>query len=181
MDRAALLSRQDIIAALERLGQLALADGFTLGLVVLGGAAMVLGYDARLSTHDVDACFLPPPEASVVRRWAIIVAEELALPDDWLNDAAKGFLVGLSLGPILLSAPGIEVRQPKVEQLLAMKLCAWRDDVDIADATRLLAELRPGLLQSDVWHLLLPYVPPGSELKAQYALADLWESNYGDN
>lgn len=176
-----MLTRQDITSALERLGQLALADGYTLDLVVLGGAAMVLGYDARLSTHDVDAFFLPPPEASVVRRWCVAVAEELGLPDDWLNDAAKGFLVGLSLGPTLLSAPGIEVRQPKAEQLLAMKLCAWRDDVDIADAARLLAELRPSLSRTDIWLLLLPFVPKGTELKAQYAFADLWESIDGDN
>jgi hypothetical protein len=72
----ALLTRQDIITALERLGQLALADGYTLHLVVVGGAAMVLGYNARQSTHDIDAIFLPPPEARIVREWASVVARE---------------------------------------------------------------------------------------------------------
>jgi hypothetical protein len=78
----ALLTRQDIIAALERLGQLAAADGYTLRLVVVGGAAMVLGYDARLSTHNVDALFLAPPQAHVVRTWAKVVAQEYGWPDD---------------------------------------------------------------------------------------------------
>src|SRR5262245_5107082 len=151
----ALLTRQEIIIALERLGQLALAQGYTLQLVVVGGAAMVLGYNARPSTHDIDALFLPPPEAHVVRGWAKIIAHEFAWPDDWLNDAAKGYLIGLSQGPILLHSPGIEVRQPTAEQLLAMKLCAWRDDVDIADAARLLTELEPQINRTELWRRLI--------------------------
>ena len=62
----ALLTCHDIVRALERLGQLAVADGYTLHLVVVGGAAMVLGYDARQSTQDIDALFLPPPEARLI-------------------------------------------------------------------------------------------------------------------
>ena len=120
----ALLNQQDIITAFARLGQLAAADGLTLHLIVVGGAAMVLGYRARESTHDIDALFLPPPEARVVRTWAAAIAQEFNWPEDWLNDAAKGYLIGLSQGPILLEAPGIQVRQPAAEQLLAMKLCA---------------------------------------------------------
>ena len=176
----ALLTRQDMISALERLGQLAAADGSILHLMVVGGAAMVLGYNARQSTHDIDALFLPPPEAHVVRAWAKVIAREYGWPDDWLNDAARGYLMGLSSGPVLLEAPGIEVRQPAVEQLLAMKLCAWRDDVDIADASRLLIDLAPGSNRVDVWQRVMPYLVPGRELKAQYAFEDLWESVYGD-
>ena len=141
---------------------------------------MVLGYNARQSTHDIDALFLPPPEAHVVRAWAKLIAHENGWLDDWLNDAAKGYLMGFSSGPILLEAPGIEVCQPAVEQLLAMKLCAWRDDVDIADASRLLTELASGSNRVDVWQRVMPYLLPGRELKAQYAFEDLWESAYGD-
>ena len=51
----ALLTRQEIISALERLGQLAAADVYKLHLLVVGGAAMVLGYNARQSTHDIES------------------------------------------------------------------------------------------------------------------------------
>ncbi|MFP4439638.1 MAG: DUF6036 family nucleotidyltransferase [Chloroflexaceae bacterium] len=176
----AILTRQDMISALERLGQLAVADGYTLQLIVVGGAAMVLGYNARLSTRDIDALFLPPPAARVVRVWAQIIAREYGWTDDWLNDAAKGYLIGVSTGPVVLSAPGIEVYQPATEQLLAMKLCAWRDDVDIADAECLLTDLAPGSNRLEVWQRVVPYLLPGRELKAQYAFEDLWESIYGD-
>lgn len=175
----ALLSRQEIVAAFARLGQLAAAQGYTLRLVLLGGAAMVLGYDARQSTQDVDALFLPPPEASVVRAWAVIIAQENGWPEDWLNDAAKAYLTAVSDGPVLFEAPGIVVRQTAVEQLLGMKLCAWRDDVDIADASRLLAVLTESCDRAEVWRRIEPYLVPGRELKAQFAFDDLWESLYG--
>ncbi|MFL5802420.1 MAG: DUF6036 family nucleotidyltransferase, partial [Roseiflexaceae bacterium] len=165
----ALLTRRDIITALERLGQLALANGYTLHLVIVGGAAMVLGYNARQSTHDIDALFLPPPEAHIVRAWARVIAQEYCWTDDWLNDAAKGYLVGLSSGPVLLEAPGIEVRQPAVEQLLAMKLCAWRDDVDIADASRLLTDLAHTGRREELWRRLVPSV--GTVPSPEVALA----------
>lgn len=116
----------------------------------------------------------------MVRAWATVIAREYGWPDDWLNDAAKGYLMGVSSGPILLESPGIAVRQPAVEQLLAMKLCAWRDDVDIADARRLLVELAPVGNRVDVWQCVVPYLVHGRELKAQYAFEDLWESVYGD-
>ena len=141
---------------------------------------MVLGYDARKSTQDIDALFLPPPEGRVVRAWAMIIARENGWPDNWLNDAAKVYLTGLSDGPVLLQAPGIEARQPAIEQLLAMKLCAWRDDVDIADASRLLTALEPTRDRAEVWQRIVPYLVPGRELKAQYAFEDLWESLYGN-
>lgn len=94
-----------------------------------------------------------------------------------MNDAVKGFVVGLSVGSILLSAPGIEVRCPSFEQLLAMKLCAWRDDVDIADARRLLQELSRDYNQT--WSIVSQYLQPGSELKGKYAFDDLWEEVHG--
>jgi len=59
-----------------------------------------------------------------------------------------------------------------------MKLSAWRDDVDVADARRLLQEMSGA--RDDVWQALEPFLVPGNELKAQYAFADLWEALYGD-
>ena len=43
----ATLSKQEIIQALERLGQLAQQQGHSIELLVIGGAAMVLMYNAR--------------------------------------------------------------------------------------------------------------------------------------
>lgn len=88
--------------------------------------------------------------------------------------------MGVSEGEILYAAPGIEARAPALEQLLAMKLSAWRDDVDIADARRLLEEMvKFNRDREALWNRIEPYLVPGDELTAQYAFLDLWESLYG--
>lgn len=172
-----LLSQQQIVRALTRLGEIAQMQGHEIDLLAVGGVVMVLGYNARLATHDVDVFILSPKETHITRSLAQQVAQELGWPDDWLNDGAKGFLVGISQGPVIFSAPGIVVRRPKIAQLLAMKLSAWRDDVDIEDARRLLQELQG--TQDEIWQAVEPFLIPGKQLKAQYAFWDLWETTYG--
>jgi predicted nucleotidyltransferase len=177
----ATFSREEIQDGLKRLGELAQAQGLYIRLTLVGGAVMVLGYQARQSTRDVDAVILAPKEARLVRVLAKRVAEEHDWPEDWLNDGAKGYLVGISEGPLLFRAPGIEARAPSLEQLLAMKLSAWRDDLDISDARRLLQEIKSGRDKDDIWQSLEQYLVPGDELTAQYAFLDLWESLYGSD
>ncbi len=146
----AIFTRQEIEEGLRRLGELAQAKGLQVELTLVGGAVMVLRFDARPSTRDVDAVIRSPREARLVRDLAKQVAEEHDWPEDWLNDGAKGYLVGISKGPLVFQAPGIEARAPSMEQLLAMKLSAWRDDVDISDARRLLTEVASGRKRDDV-------------------------------
>ncbi|NJN15275.1 MAG: hypothetical protein HC822_02715 [Oscillochloris sp.] len=172
------LDRATMEQALVRLGELAAAEGHTLTLIVVGGAAMVLNYQSRYATQDVDAFFVTPPEARQTRAWAKTVATELRLPADWLNDGAKGFMQGVSYGPLLIDAPGIKVYQISPEQLLAMKLSAWRSAQDISDATTVLADLvRYYPNKPTLWHAVAPYTV---HLKAQYAFEELWERTYGD-
>jgi hypothetical protein len=175
----ALLSKQQIIGLLERLGGLAKERSEQIELLLVGGAVMVVVYEQRLSTHDVDVVILSPKDETTVRELVKQVAGECDLSEDWLNDAAKGYLVGMSQGPVIFSAPGITVKMPSTAQLLAMKLCAWRDDVDIEDARRLLLELTGD--REKVWQAIEPHLVPGNELKAHYAFLDLWESTYGKN
>ena len=176
MPYMAVLSKQDVIAALARLGDLADARGETIELLLLGGSVMVLVFETRQSTRDVDVVILHPAETAQVRAMAQTVAQERGWPADWLNDGAKGFMVGITKGPVVFSAPGIVVRRPAIEQLPAMKLCAWRDDVDIADVRRLLRELQGSRQQ--VWEMASPHLQPGRELKAKYAFDDLWEESH---
>ncbi|MBI3915351.1 MAG: hypothetical protein HY327_14335 [Chloroflexi bacterium] len=145
----------------------------------MGGAVMVLAYQTRPSTRDVDVFIRSPREARVVRELATQVANEYGWKEDWLNDAAKGYFMGVSKGMLLFNAPGIQAHAPALEQLLAMKLCAWRDDVDVADARRLLQELVRRPDKDRIWKSVEPYLVPGDELKSQYAFLDLWESLYG--
>jgi predicted nucleotidyltransferase len=174
-----LINQSEIRSALLRLGELAAHEGQQVELIIIGGAAMALQYNARSATKDVDVVVYKPEERSTVWRLSKKVASELGLPSEWLNDAAKGYVSGFTLGSVVLEAPGIKVFSPGPEQLLAMKLSAWRDDVDVADATRLLMELPTD--KELVWSTVQKFLVTGSELKAQYALDDLWETVNEDN
>jgi hypothetical protein len=105
------------------------------------------------------------------------VAADLELPEDWLNDGAKGYLKGLLPGEVLLDRPVLLVRALGPQQLLAMKLSAWRDDVDIGDARLLLSKVKGQ--REEVWAAIEPFLVPGREIKARYAFEDLWESIHG--
>ncbi len=142
---------------------------------------MVLGFDARQSTKDVDVVIISPAEASLVRNYVKIIASEFNWPEDWLNDGAKGYAVGISKGALLFISPGIEAYALSLEQALAMKLCAWRDDIDVSDARRLLQQLNLSQGKDAIWSMLEPFLVPGDELTAQYAFLDLWENLYGSN
>src|SRR5215213_6478279 len=119
------LSADDITQAFDALSQELGRHARHAELVVVGGAALVLLFRARESTKDVDAYFVRP-EASLIREAAEAVANRLNLPLDWLNDGAKGYLVGLTTGDVLYDSQSLTVRAASTPQLLAMKLAAWR-------------------------------------------------------
>ena len=88
---------------------------------------------------------------------------------------AKGFIHGLSPGQVLLETRSLVVRSVAAPQLLAMKLGAWRDDLDVADARLLLSKIAGD--RDSVWLQVEPHLVPGRELKARYAFDDIWEAD----
>jgi len=167
-----------LLTALRRLGELAFARGERVELFAVGGAVMMLRHEARAATKDLDAVILAPEPASGVRRLAQQVAAEQALPEDWLNDGAKGFIGAHVSGEVLFEAPGITLYGAPPVQLLALKLGAWRDDIDIADAEVCLRALSG--TREAIWSALEPFLSPGTESKAWYAFDELWESIHHD-
>lgn len=58
---------------------------------MFGGAAMVLAFDARPATRDVDALFVPD---GPMLDAAAEVASELSLPRSWLKNQASRYVSG---------------------------------------------------------------------------------------
>lgn len=77
------LGRDEILRALRRLGELAREKKIELELSIYGGCAMMLAFDRRAITRDVDAIFHP---RDTVAPLIAQVAEERELPEEWLND-----------------------------------------------------------------------------------------------
>lgn len=119
--------RAEIEAAFRRLAERLAARGVTGEVLLLGGAATCLAYDARGMTQDVDAVFEPK---AVVRAEATGVADELGLAPDWLNDAAKGFMSMAPMGErrAVLEIPGLRVWAPPPDYIFAMKCLAARSE-----------------------------------------------------
>jgi hypothetical protein len=169
------LTQADIRRALEALAAALPATHPPRELWIVGGAALVLLYAE--TTKDVDGIALGAAAAAELRAAAGSVAASLGLPADWLNDGAKGYLHGLAPGEVLFSRASLVVRSVAPRQLLAMKLSAWRDDLDVSDARLLLSKL-PGD-KASVWQQVEPYLVPGRQLRAQYAFDDHWEADRG--
>lgn len=106
-------------------------------LHVFGGAAMVLAFDARAATRDVDALFQPDgPVLDAARE----VATELDLPRSWLDDQASSYVSGrVGRGTPVYDDPNLRVMTTPAEHLLAMKVRA-AGSVRDADDIRLLLQ-----------------------------------------
>ncbi len=131
-------TRARILAALQALGdELTLRD-VRGQIFIVGGAAMALAYSTRRVTKDIDAAF--EPKTSIYEA-AAKVAEELGLPEDWLNDAAKAYMPGADEhSRPLPEIHGIEIATASPRYLLAMKLMAMRFGEDDEDIELLLRE-----------------------------------------
>ncbi len=120
------LSRNRIVQALRRLGELAHKQKVTLEISLYGGAVFTLVYGSRDATKDVDAVVRP---SEIGKTLAAKVAAELGLPEDWLNDDVKQFLAEKEAKRSLPEGDfgeGIRIVIPTAAYLLAMKLRACR-------------------------------------------------------
>jgi hypothetical protein len=131
-------NRAKIVEALQTLGDELTKQGIRGQIFIVGGAAMALAYSTRRVTRDIDAVFEPK---SSIYDAAARVAAKLDLPEDWLNDAAKGFMPGVDENARLIpDINGIEITTASPQYLLAMKLMAMRFGEDDEDIVTLLRE-----------------------------------------
>ena len=125
-----ILSRDRIKDLLHKLNDELCARNIEGELLLVGGAVMSLVYSARESTKDIDALFAPKEE-----MYAAIesIAKRELLPNGWLNDAVKGFVVETAEFQEYLNLSHLKVLTAVPEYLLAMKCLSCRTGVGSID------------------------------------------------
>ena len=118
-----MLDKQEILDLLARLSE-ELAKNQVVGeLYLVGGAVMCLVFEEREATKGVDGFFKP---VQAVRIAARRVAAASGSPEDWLNDAVKGFLADKGDFQPYLELSHLRVMTASPQYLLAMKCLAMR-------------------------------------------------------
>lgn len=152
---------KDIARFLQLLNDRLKHQGVSGEICLYGGAALILAWQVRTATRDIDAVFVPP---DVIRSAAAFVAREYDLPEGWLNDGVKGFLSARGERETprpVMELSHLTVNVPAARYLLAMKVLAARtgeSQEDAGDARFLIGKLK---LKSarEVFEILEGYYP----------------------
>lgn len=147
------LDRGRLRQAFELLGRDLARRGLLVELAVYGGGALMLQFEWRRSTEDVDAVVRAGFDERLLAPSIEAVASEMELDSGWLNNAV-GMYTALEENETLFEVGGsypaigdlgLRVFLANPRYLLAMKLCALasydRGDKDMDDARKLAVHL----------------------------------------
>jgi len=134
-----------------------------------GAAVMCLVF----TTKDVDGIFEPTRE---IRSAAAAVAAQHGVPEDWLNDAAKGFFLSDPPRIPVLELDHLRVWAPSAEYMLAMKCVSARFDThDRGDVEFLIRHLELGS-PDEVQEIIRRFYPRERiPAKARFLVEELFE------
>lgn len=167
------LTRPEILRLLDLLNAELAAEGVHGELYLVGGAVMCLALDARDATRDLDGYFRPTGE---IRQAAGRVAARAGVPDDWLNDAVKGFLSPRGDFDPYLDLDHLKVFVARPEYLLAMKCAAMRlgeEFRDLDDVRYLLRHLNVTRVDEALAIVTRYFEPDRLPAKTRLALEEL--------
>ena len=151
------LSKAETLKYLEEINSRLAAEGKHGEILITGGAALTLAYNARASTRDIDAIFRPIED---MRKIISSMAEEYNLPYDWLNDHVKIYVTDKIKFDEFMSYSNLTVSTINAESLLAMKLSSARFiSKDMEDSVFLMKIL--GIqTENELFEILDKYINP---------------------
>jgi hypothetical protein len=126
------LNRDEMESALAELADQLNARNVKAKIYLVGGAVMVLAFDARFTTGDIDGSIYPTDDVLAV---ATDIGERRGLGAEWLNTSASQFIPVFkepNWKPILKSG-NVEIVAADERSMLAMKMRAGRGSRDRRD------------------------------------------------
>jgi hypothetical protein len=176
------ISPEEMQAALERLAELALADGVELHLRITGGTVMMLEFKSRdRGTRDCDVLRAEPSDRLI--EYSRKIAGEKGWPQKWLNTSAAKFERDAKAADDgeereIFRRRGLVVTRPSTMRLLAWKLARYADSVDVADALQLLRSIldKTPYSRHSIALQLDAHLADAEVRRATDNLEDLWEA-----
>lgn len=173
------LTRETILKALALLDESLRAEETIGEICIFGGAAIILAFDGKFATRDVDAIFVPK---TIVTKAIIDIANTLNLPAAWLNDGVKGFVSEKEdfTSEDMPAFENLRVIRPTAPYLLAMKCLASRiggygERGDVSDITSLCKHLKCASPKA-VMDIILDYYPPAQiPAKTQFLIEEIFQ------
>jgi len=168
------MEKADIEKYLVELNEELSKEGIVGEMNIYAGAAMCLVFSNRRSTHDIDAVFTPK---QIIYGAARKISERHGLPEDWLNDAVKGFVSEKGDFSLYMDLPNLRIYTTSPEYTLAMKCMSMRigESSDVDDIKVLLNHLKIRSVD-EVVRVAESYYPPEMiPQKTFYALQEILE------
>lgn len=130
------ISRQDMLAIFEKMGEACREDGAYYEIAIYGGSALMLAFDYRQATCDID--FVPVSGASdKIAGIADRAAASLGLPANLLRDDVRIFVSDAAqyemFGEFPKGGGNLRVFSATPEYILAMKILAMRSSMETGD------------------------------------------------
>lgn len=170
-----MLDEKKIQSLFSRLNEELQKRGELAEVGIVGGAVMCLVFHARKATRDIDAIFKP---TKLVRKLVKQIAEEEDLPEDWLNDAAKGFLQGNFERQEVLSLSNLRVWAPEARYMLAMKCMSARWDTSDREDVLFLIKFLKLKRAKEVFSVLENFYPKKQiPSKTQFFVEEIFDQN----
>lgn len=170
-----LLNREDMIAMFKAIGEIAAARDTTYEIAIYGGSALMLSFDYRQSTQDIDfetVSYSSPSAKPIaclddaskqVIDIADVAAANIGLPKGILRDDVSIFVSDTAKYHLFGEYGSLRVLQAAPEYILSMKVMSMRSSFETQD-------------MRDIWELI-----DACEIKTLAQLLKLFESFYPDH
>lgn len=120
-----LMNKSIMVDALNAIGREMASLGKIVEFAIFGGSAIILTFDFRDATHDIDFMLVSGDHADLLKV-AKQVGDERCFTGDWFNDAVEIFASDNPahnlMGEFPKENPGIRVFSASPEYILSMKI-----------------------------------------------------------
>lgn len=152
------ITKEKFLEIMECLNEKLHENKMELSINIYGGTAMMVCFDVRPATKDIDAIFDISPQLNNILS---DIAETYCLDKDWINQEIKEPLKHLKTEDMkeLYKFNNLKILAPSAEQMLAMKIFSARPEPykDFDDAEYLIQYLKIENL-NDVFEIFDKYV-----------------------